>query len=166
MDFHPAHIQCHGLDFFFFIMSFYSSCKSFQCHFCWQMLLRTDLFLFSYSWIGSNIFFHIAQVSTMELLLDDYSEKKIVVIFVTFFSNSWNIFCMCPYNLLISTSCQLQGSMIMNSMKNFNANKGRERKSSMWSLFFFPSWIQWGVETCRAFFSGFDKNLSHSYIKC
>lgn len=52
------------------------------------MLLRTDVFLFPYSRIESNVFFHVAQVSAVELLPVNYSEKKIVVIFVTLLSSS------------------------------------------------------------------------------
>lgn len=33
----------------------------------------------------------------------------------------------CAYNLLISTSCQLQGFMIINSMKKFNGKREREK---------------------------------------
>lgn len=56
--------------------------------------------------------------------------------------------------------------MIINSMKKFNGKRERERENPAFGLFYFPSWIQRGVETCRAFVSGFDKDLSHSYIKC
>lgn len=49
------------------------------------MLLRTDVFLFPYSWIESNVFFCIARISAVGLFLIYYSENKVVASSVTFF---------------------------------------------------------------------------------
>lgn len=167
VDFGSCTMLC--LSLFFFIKSFYSYYRSSQSCFFWQMLLRTDVFLFPYSWIESNVFFCIARISAVGLFLIYYSENKVVASSVTFFKQKLKSFwctCMWYINFHFPPSVGIHACKQCN--KN-NANKQRQREKfghRCFSLARKERLNQRGVETCRVLISGIDKDLSCSPIKC